>query len=620
MLFNLAKRNLTRNFKNYLLYFFSSAFCVIIFYTFLALSFDDTIKKAASESLLVNYSLKGAAIGLILFTIIFITYSSNFFAHKRKKELGTYVLLGLRKRQIGQMMFYENFAMGILALIAGIFGGILLYTSFVSLLLQFIDVQVEAKLTISMEAMFATVLVFLLLTIVTSFEGYRIVYRFTVLNLLKATSAIEKQARGGKVAATIGVLLLFIGYAIALTPANSGLFYKDLPTAMQLIIVILTMIAGTFLFVGSFLPAVLAKLATIKPFYFNGVNMISVANLRFRMRTQAKMMATISILIAITLSAIGFTGSLYNNIRAQSENFISTDYQISNGNEAAATKFIEIAGATNISYQNNVTLLTEKSTFISESKYRELMKQIFDQNVPQLKKNEAIALTRENQLTHKEIKELQSTKQPLTTRHAFQVRSVKITNPVNSSADILYVLNDADFNALSKTATKETSYLYNLTDDNISTAEKIVSQNGKFGEAFFMSYLNFHHQNAVSTGSILFIGLFIGLTFLVATGCIIYFKQITEAYNDRHQYTLMRKIGMDHAMIHKTIAHQILVIFLIPFLLGICHTIVALTAFGQNTDMSVTFALSTVILAYAIIYAIYYFFTVRNYMQIAKSE
>lgn len=620
MLFKLAKTNLIRNFKNYLLYFFSSVFCILIFYTFLSLSYDSTIKKAASESMLVDYSLKGASIVLVLFAIIFITYSSHFFAQKRKKELGTYVLLGLRKRQIGQMMFYENFAMGILALITGLFGGVFLYKLFVSLLLQFIDVQVSAKLAISPEAMLATTIVFLLLTIITSFEGYRIVYRFTVLDLLKASGVAEKKDKGSKITAIIGIILLLISYTIALTPSSSSVFYKQLPTTIQLVLVIFTMIIGTFLFVGSFLPYALAKIATIKPFYFRGTNMVSIASLRFRMKNQSRMMATIAILIAITLTAIGFTGSLYTNINAQSKNFSSTDYQILQGTPSAAEKLETLAGPTNIDFQAAVPIWKSGDGFLSESDYRKLMAQLFNEkDTPNLQPGEAIALVGKDQLSSKQITQLKSKKQEAENGFSFQVTAVSEENPVKSSTDMLYVLNDSDIETLAKSATKDTTYLYNLKNDTLAIAEKITAQNGKYGDAFFTSRLNFRHENSVSTGSILFVGLFIGLTFLAATGCIIYFKQITEAYNDSPQYHLMQKIGMDQQMIRRTIAKQIAVIFLVPLILGISHTNVSLTAFGQNTNMTVGLALTGIIAVYTVIYAVYYLFTVRNYVKITRN-
>ncbi len=122
------------------------------------------------------------------------------------------------------------------------------------------------------------------------------------------------------------------------------------------------------------------------------------------------------------------------------------------------------------------------------------------------------------------------------------------------------------------------------------------------------------------TGVLLFIGMFIGLVFLAATGSIIYFKQLTEAYNDIATYDILKKIGLDRKEIRKTIAKQVLVIFLIPLILGIMHSSVALVALANLLQMNIILAASISTGAFTLMFIAYYFLTVNTYTNIVMGK
>ena len=132
-LFDLATLNVKRNFKQYLLYFISMVGSIIIFYTFLSLRYDPAIANLVKESFATQILLTGGTLVLVLFIAVFIMYSSHFFAHKRKNEMGLYLLLGLRKGQVGRMMLMENFVMGTMAILIGLTGGMLLSQVFMKI-------------------------------------------------------------------------------------------------------------------------------------------------------------------------------------------------------------------------------------------------------------------------------------------------------------------------------------------------------------------------------------------------------------------------------------------------------------------------------------------------------
>ncbi|MDC9237067.1 ABC transporter permease, partial [Clostridioides difficile] len=148
---------------------------------------------------------------LLIFVAIFILYSNNFFTRKRKKEIGLYSLLGLRKKEIGRMLFYENFIMGLGALIIGIIAGTLLSKLFVTILLNLINLDSIGGFAFSWAAVIQTSIVFIIITLFTSFTGYRIIYRTTLLDLFHSESKREKSPKPSFILALLSILLIGLG-------------------------------------------------------------------------------------------------------------------------------------------------------------------------------------------------------------------------------------------------------------------------------------------------------------------------------------------------------------------------------------------------------------------------
>ncbi|MCY9510089.1 ABC transporter permease, partial [Paenibacillus larvae] len=214
-LFNLALRNMKRNFKNYSIYFFSMIFSIVIYYAFVAIQFNSQIQQAAETSKKISGALIFSSILLILFSALFIIYSNGFFTRKRKKEVGLYSLLGVRKKQIAKMLAYENLFMGLIALVVGIGIGALLSSGFTKLLLVLMDSEMIVHFEIPTAAVFNTALVFFVIILYTSFQGYRLIYRFKLIDLFKADSQGEKVPKGSLVIALLSVIMIGSGYYLA---------------------------------------------------------------------------------------------------------------------------------------------------------------------------------------------------------------------------------------------------------------------------------------------------------------------------------------------------------------------------------------------------------------------
>lgn len=140
---SIALRNIQRNFKDYFVYFASMIFSIVIYFTFKALQYNSQMEKGAEASKKISGAFQVSSVMLIIFVAVFIIYSNGFFTRKRKKEVGLYSLLGIRKRQIGKMLFYENMLMGLMSLIIGIAIGSVLSKLFLELLVSMMGLNLN---------------------------------------------------------------------------------------------------------------------------------------------------------------------------------------------------------------------------------------------------------------------------------------------------------------------------------------------------------------------------------------------------------------------------------------------------------------------------------------------
>ncbi|HBQ26575.1 MAG TPA: ABC transporter permease, partial [Syntrophomonas sp.] len=179
-LFSITAKNIKKNFQNYFLYFVSMVFSIVVFYVFTSIQYNEQVAQTVGES--TRYMLKLGTISVAVFSAIFMGYSNSFFTRKRKKEIGLYSLLGLQKRQIARMLFYENLLMGVAALGIGIIVGSLFSKLFVMLFFRLMGHFALVHFSISPQAILNTVVVFLIIFIVLSLYAYSLIYRFKLVD------------------------------------------------------------------------------------------------------------------------------------------------------------------------------------------------------------------------------------------------------------------------------------------------------------------------------------------------------------------------------------------------------------------------------------------------------
>ncbi|RWR13152.1 ABC transporter permease [Siminovitchia fortis] len=636
-LFSIARKNIVKNFTNYFLYIGSMIFSIVIYFTFVSLKYDQTIQETTDSSTKISSVFNGASIVLMIFVAVFIWYSNSFFTKKRKKEVGLYSLLGVRKKQIGRMLFYENFIMGIIALLIGIILGSVLSKFFVTMLMKVMGYDAIGNFVISPQAIINTIIVFTLITAITSIHGYRLIYRFKLIELFKAEQEGEQEPKASIIIAVISVLLVGVGYWLALQNLLESDVWRKMGFMVTPLVILITVILGTYLLFSTLTVYLLKLLRKNKHHFWHGINLISISQLLYRIKGNARTLTIIAVLSATTLTAVGTAYSFYYNNRGNAEianpnsmMFIAKNKNVSNqiNERISQDKDHEIVyhetvpalllnvDITNLHSKNSADEV--EYTIIANKTYNQLAKWQKRDDSLSLKGNEAAALDA-------------SYSEGLSPKYAGSTISLKVNdlseditfmklkkfNVLNlRTAGITVVVSDELFSKLASEANLVNMEVYELTnEDDAKTLSKQI-QSLLPEEAMFSSFYSDYAQGMESSGLLIFMGGFLGLVFLAATGSIIYFKQLTEANMDKERYEILHKIGVNKKGVKKSIAKQILFIFALPLLAGIAHSVVALTALSRLLQTNLVIPVIICVGIYACIYIIYYFLTVRTYCKI----
>lgn len=644
-LFDIATKNIKRNFYSYFLYFASMIFSIIVYFTFTSIEYNTQVQKVIGASISFSSIFKSAAIVIAVFVAIFIWYSNSFFIRKRKKEIALYSLLGIRKKQIGMMLFYENIVMGMAALVSGIFLGGLLSKLFIMILIRLMGFSADITFMVPLEAVINTAVVFIILFLITSVHGYRIIYRFKLIDLFNAENQGEREPKVSIFYSIASVLLIGGGYWIY-TRKLSVFTFSSIFITLALTII------GTFMLFSSLTLLIIKLSKKNRRRYYKGINMIGTSQLLYRIKASARTLATIAVLSAATLTAMEVSASFYYDLTVDLQKnygftyaFASNDTSLDKQVEAIIAKYPEnkIIASINMNFakvngqwpdfsSTSAKKATPASFYIiSESNYDEIAR--------------ARGLKDKIKLDSSNYAAVFSQVLNFFSDYNFAGKTITISEGNES-----FPLKVVDYKAYSLPNAGMTRYTVVVKDEvynkyrnekNLYRIKGYITDNKKDSEALtyeltsfmskklpqkdrnyfnFSSYYSEYRSELLFSGIIIFIGAFLGLLFLVATGSIIFFKQLSEANDDKGRYEILRKIGVTKKEIKSSISKQIFIVFALPLIIGIMHSLVASTLLSKIIRTDLTLPIIITISAYTVIYMIYYFLTVNSYYSIINSN
>ncbi|MGQ8825875.1 ABC transporter permease [Bacillus sp. NA_146.1] len=645
---SIALRNIQRNFKDYFVYFASMIFSIVIYFTFKALQYNSQMEKAAEASKKISGAFQVSSVMLIIFVAVFIIYSNGFFTRKRKKEVGLYSLLGIRKRQIGKMLFYENMLMGLMSLIIGIAIGSVLSKLFLELLISMMGINLNVHFEIPMAAVIDTALIFFVIILYTSLQGYRLIYRFKLIELFRAEREGEAMPKGSIVMALISVFLIGSGYFLALMYMKAVMYADFMVVALY---ILLATVAGTYLLFMFFTVFVLKRARNNKSAFYNGMNMVTTSQLLYRIKGNSKSLATIAILSAVTLTAVGTSVTMYYNTFTQSKVAAPYSYSYERKDEALDKKVKEIlAGEKSnhpVTYESEVEMIPVKGTFKGEradqvlnthynvTKQYQLISQSSFNTIAKRLDVEPVNLSANEAFVYDSLYIEKLDFGPLYTGNKavfpvgneskeLNIKGVNSRSLTNLN-ELFVIVPDQTYEQAKQVY--ETRAVKNIDVKGERNSKELTAKLANVmpaGESEVLKPFNDFYtgfqMGIETTGLMMFIGLFLGLVFLLATGSIIYFKQLTEASADRDRYVVLHKIGVTKQEMKRAIAKQVSFIFAIPLIIGILHSLFALKGLSNILPFEIMIPLLISIGVYGVIYIGYYFLTVRSYYKIVSAK
>jgi len=537
---------------------------------------------------------------------------------KRKKEVALYSLLGVRKQKIGLMLFFENLVIGLVSLVLGIVLGFFMSQGLLMILVRLMGYEVVGSLTFSVEALINTTGIFTLLFLFTSLQGYRVIYQFKLIDLFHADKQGEQIPRASLVAALLGTALIAFGYYTAASDMFTSEIWRFFTVLGTPLMVIGVTITGTYLLFHSVSVFVLTALKRATSWSWKGLNLIGVSQLLYRIRANAKSLSIIAILSATTITAGGGVFGMYYNAEATVRQMLPNTFMWKGGSVEFSQKdvvFNESLSVKNLRVDNEFSFF--EYTLLKESDYNRLAKlQGKDQEL-HITDGSTVLLDAayderfSHDFTGEDFK--------LQNGDSFHVDKMYTESVLNFiAAGTVLVVNDQDFAATNAEEVK--MQVVGLDNDlkQQAISQDIYKQLSTEQQESFSSVPQSYEDSLATVGALLFVGSFLGLVFLAATGSIIYFKILTEAEEDQAKYAILNKIGVNSKQILKTVAGQVAVIFSAPLIVGIVHSAFALLAFSQLFGMNITKPVILWMVAYSAIYFIYYIFTVRAFYKIVR--
>lgn len=608
VLFNLAIKNIKKNIKDYRIYFMSIAFNIMIFYIFISIKNNEQ----------VNYFLKGdiktkilfdlASLVILFFSLMFISYCSNFFLKKRKKEIALYSILGLKKSQISKMLFCEQFILGNISLLIGLALGSIFLKFFIMMLIKIIKAKMIINMSFSINAIFQTVLVFEVLFLVVSIIAYFTIYRYKLVDLFKADKVSEKIQKDSKILAFISLLLIGVGYYFAITmKATSASFLVSVPVAF------LATVIGTGLMFKYFIAIFLEKLKSNKKIYYKASNLIGINNLRYRIRSNTIMLFLVSIVTAVAITSLGITYSIQNFFEKLADSQFSYSISLEAKDENEVEKVNSIVNENknlNLIRKSKIDILKYKlskdNTFIV--KESDLKKELGYKKINesfQLKNGEAIYLSNkmEKNLPIKEEIKSENLK--------IENLNLKINYRLNAylmnafQFGEIIIVSDYDFNKLESTLDK--SYALGFKFENQENSKELSLQILKnISKTDNFSYFYETYLILVYISMMLFVGIFISILFLMASASMVHFRVLGQVAEDKERYLQLLKLGMDFREINKAIKIQVATMFFSPLLVGIFHSFIAIYMMYRALNINILSTSLITIILYFIVYVIYY--------------
>lgn len=666
----LAVSSILKNKRMFVPYIFTCIGMIMMFYIVMFLGVSDILNNLRGEETIRIVLSLGSQV-IAVFSGIFLFYTNSFLARRRKKEFGLYNILGMGKGNIGIILFWETLIIGIISIGIGLLAGIIFSKLAELVLVNLMGSIVNYTFSISIISIERTIQVFGIIFILILINSIRQVQFSSAINLMRSENVGEKPPKGNWFIGIMGILILVVAYYISVTiqePIQAILIFS-IAVIMVIIGTYFTMISGSVVF--------LRILKKRRRYYYKTNHFISVSSMIYRMKRNGAGLASICILATMVLVMMASTACLYfgkedaiNTIYPRDINLefsfdeldsfsdenikklkdkLSTElrerniipenryfyrnvaiYGIVNGSDVETT-------LTNYNLSDGIS--TYSINFVSLDDYNEVMN-----TNETLNDGEALLYSYRNSYKNDKIS--------FNNGKTFNIKR-NIDNFVktgDSAIDMLFniILIVPDIESVIKSFDNlsdfygeklaRMSFIYNFDTGievnkqievynsflNIFTDESI-KENFRYKTVYLVSQ-EFERESFNSLfGAVFYIGIILSIVFITAAVLIIYYKQISEGYEDQSRFEIMQKVGMTKKEIRKSINSQLLTVFFLPLIIAFIHLVFAFPIICRllltvSINNVVLFAITTVssFIVFAVFYMIIYKITSNSYYRIVS--
>lgn len=652
----LAASNIKKNGKAYIPYILSCVMTVAMFYIVKSLSYNPGLKNMVGSSTMMTM-MSMCSVMIALFAIIFLFYTNSFLVKRRKKEFGVFNILGMEKSHIAKTMAWENFYVTLISIAGGLVIGIALDKAMFLLIAQVLNEEISLGFFISDKAIISTVVMFCIIFLLILLNSIRQIQTANPIELLTAGNAGEREPKTKWVLTILGLLSLGTGYYIALAIKN------PLTALVYFFFAVILVIIGTYMLFTAGSIALLKILRKNKKYYYKTKHFTSISGMIYRMKQNAVGLANICILSTAVLVMVSSTSSLmlgmqdviatrypddfivYSNETSEERAYESFDairelQEEQNLNVTSEREYrylvfpafingdtFEVTRDANFSSLGNLNNLI----FVSLSDYNRVMG-----TDKTLAEDEILIYSDRLQFDYPTLKIFDreySVKEKIDEFIgnglivAVAANTQFIVLPDGTDIDELYALQKE---ALSDGAS-EIQYYYGFNSDADEETQRA------FYRTLLEDYVGHGYEGTIESkadsrsefvglyGGFFFIGIFLGILFIMATVLIIYYKQISEGYDDKQRYEIMQKVGMTHQEIKNSIHSQVLTVFFLPLIVAGIHIAVAFPIITKLLALlnllNVQLFLTCTVVCYvvfAVMYLLIYLLTARTYYKIVS--
>lgn len=657
--FRLAFDNLKKNAKMYIPFVLSCILTIMMYYMVSSLSMNPNMMNMIGGDVMQQILSLGIYV-ITVFAVIFLFYTNSFLIKRRKREFGLFNILGMEKKHLSIVIALESMIVFLVSMVLGIGIGILLDKAFYLLIAKMLNASIALGFYISYQSIVNSIILFLIIFVLMYLFSLIQINLSNPIELLHGDQHGEKEPKTKWLLALIGLICLGTGYYMSVS-------IQDPVTAFAFFMVaVILVVIGTYMLFTAGSIVILKLLRKNKRYYYKTNHFISVSNMIYRMKQNAVGLGNICILSTMVLVMLSTTISLWVGMNDIIETRFPRDITVSinsvDSNQALYTiddmnNAIEQAGIQTedeLVYRTlSVSAFNQGNTYTFGNENMSLQDisnvvvlyfiTLDDYNRTEgtnvsLAPDEVLVFPSGKQFDHKTIDIASNTFKVKGILDSIKADSNYSANLQNSmfvvvdSMDTLFMIDDLQKQAYGDNASYiHTSYDFNLSkSEGMSVKEATDALIANYpGDTTYMMVdtQEGNYEDLLSLyASFLFIGIFLSFLFIMATVLIMYYKQITEGYEDKKRFEIMQKVGLDKREVKKTINSQVLTVFFLPLVVAAIHIVFAFPMIEKmlrllyldNTNL---YIMTTVICfgVFALVYVLIYFLTSKVYYGIVRN-